>query len=587
MFTVSFRSGCPHTFEKWSDPMAFGNRTVFAFDCSAAWGWIHSVVDRKPQFPPIHPFGQFILHRGFVPIESRQWVEQWSYTPQGLCRILRAREHTLDLHDFVSSLPGFVTVRTLADAHGAIFRYHGKGLISISWIPPWAVSLYSVVQSLQLDASFAPSHPFVYSVPLGILYNEAAPLGLIINVTEDSGTYQWFWDDLNASTVPLRQLIAKPVLSDQGTALKEVCRAIHASHFFCHCHLIRNFGADGPLGLIAADALREKSIQSYSEHRPQYLADAKALLDEKVIDQDAYKKICDFLSEDFPHGIWHRMIFGISTCSNHAERFHGVVNQHINGHTALPVRLSVIRDLIYKKYDDFRSRTRHPEQLRELFKQLEGYHARQAPSCKGPGCAEFIQMMRTRYGLNDFPCRHTIRQEKWKSLLKVPPPYAFTHSPEHIVRELEVTRTRPLPHRFVPTPNRDPEPDSPSEIPGSTDQPDPDPPWDETAEWTPESVEVDVSVAETMRRWERADRDVVHRIVNGIIRLSSSATTGEKRTDLALAVYADLQRATTSSPDSERVAIAAQCKVHWWKWAKFGGPRPMDAHGWSPRPTSG
>jgi hypothetical protein len=258
-----------------------------------------------------HPFGQMMLHLNFVPPKSRRLVELWNHTQPGVRYLVRAPENTLDLSDFVRHLEGFTTIHTLAHHHDVIFRYKDRALISISWIPPWALPLHRIVKLLQLDASFEASRPFAYNVPQGILDNEAVPLALVVNVSDDVNTYQWFLDDLRSSMPnPTEFLWMKAILSDQSGAFNGFCLLNHLVHYRCHHHLIELWGAKPPLGVLVTHALQKRSTRSYRERRSQYLEDVKTLRDAGLATEEVYQKFCQFLSFDFPHGMWHRMYFG-------------------------------------------------------------------------------------------------------------------------------------------------------------------------------------------------------------------------------------------------------------------------------------
>jgi hypothetical protein len=198
----------------------------------------------------------------------------------------------------------------------------------------------------------------------------------------------------------------KPVLSDQGSALHKFCVDNNILQFLCHRHLIELFGASTALGVLVARVLREPTQDSYLEHRPEYLAIAQALLDRHVIILKAHRKFLEFLTEEFPHGIWNRAEFGISTCSNHAERFHGVVNQHLKPRETLPERLAVIRDQRIQKCVDFGEHRQ--DKVMGILAQLKAVPAPQTPVCFEPDCVSYVQLMQCRFGVFPFPCKHTV-----------------------------------------------------------------------------------------------------------------------------------------------------------------------------------
>jgi hypothetical protein len=82
----------------------------------------------------------------------------------------------------------------------------------------------------------------------------------------------------------------------------------------------------------------------------------RALL--KMISEDERDQFIGFLPEDpneFIHGIWHRLLLGISSCDNHSEGFHAVIERALHDfwRSLLPERLRAIFDCIDKKFKNF------------------------------------------------------------------------------------------------------------------------------------------------------------------------------------------------------------------------------------------
>jgi hypothetical protein len=106
----------------------------------------------------------------------------------------------------------------------------------------------------------------------------------------------------------------------------------------------------------------------------------------------------------YRHGIWDRAPFGVSTCSNHAERFHRTVNKRTAGLSLLLRRLSILVDCINEKFDRYTSGCRR--QLKYVLKQLKARRAPQVPFCTAPRCEAFRNMMRAQFGVPAIPCKH-------------------------------------------------------------------------------------------------------------------------------------------------------------------------------------
>jgi hypothetical protein len=212
------------------------------------------------------------------------------------------------------------------------------------------------------------------------------------------------------------QFVKKPVLSDEGLGLKQFCKDHGHPHYYCHRHLIEKWGANGRLGMLVTRALREPSKELFYHHLEVLVEDARAILQAGLITKAEYDKFIVFLNleGEFEHGLWLRIADGVSSCSNHAERFHGVINQHLGHFTLLVERLWVIAQQIRIRWamypGDFR-------QLRDTINALRKCNAVQR-NCDCDACLAYRAVMNSRFGIVNFPCRHTL----WSwSIHDVPP----------------------------------------------------------------------------------------------------------------------------------------------------------------------
>jgi hypothetical protein len=585
LFTLRFRAGCVHATEQWLEEKAQANRKVFRLDCTRAFCAVLQGTIPMTDAPILKQFGQWMCMRKFVPIEGMTWVERLSYTPGGLRYRHLMRRGATSLTHFIDSLPGYTKVRVLRHGRGK-FSYCRRPVVSFTWIPPSAVTAYQWSNYIQLDASFRPARPFVYSVPQGIVRNEAAPLALVVGVSEDTDLYQHFIDDMTACAARLGcQLLKKPVLSDQGSALKSFCALNQILQYFCHRHLIELWGANSPLGILVARVLREKSARSYLALRPQLISDAGALLEADRITAKEHAAFVEFLSDEFPHGLWHRMPFGISSCSNHAERFHGVVNQHLETRAGLADRLSVITEQMTSKMFSFKAGDGRRRQIREVFAQLRKAKAPRRDTCSDEDCVAYIQMMTIRYGIDDFPCKHTVSADKWRHF--VPRMLHIDWELEGPIREAVhdmafVDRVKPLPEAFGFTPDDDgveKEENEEGEEDIPADEQHQSFTWDDIHEFTSEHAMTNNDGIDAI---ERGDKAVVHDIVEGALRLCPHPLSAE---ELFVDVWEHLKHMMhdTDGSDDQRKHIASQCKMEWWSWAetRANGRRPFGPHCWS------
>jgi hypothetical protein len=493
--------------------------------------------------------------------------------------------HFVSVDDFIDHLPYYTHARVAANIEGARYLYHGKALLGFTWIAQWAVPYCHQMDYMQLDGSFKASYPYVYSTPQGVQSNEALPLGMSIHLSEDFLLFDYFQNDLQSVVPPgCPPLPGRPVLSDKGTAIAAFCRRHQFMQFLCHRNLIENAGANSPLGFIVARALRERSARSYQDHRPQYLADAEELHRVGLLSREQLLCFGNFLTPAFEHGIWHRIPWQMSTCSNHAERFHGVVNQHLQVRNSLPERLNVLRTEIMNRYECF-GQGRH-RQIQAVLEHLKSCNAPQSLTCSAPDCIEYKVLMSNRYGTTSFPCRHTAKVCGPPAYKPLPRPEMLA-MPSDLHLMTEIVLDDPLPSKFLADSIV---PDAPDSIPMNADEligdgPKQMRPWEEDIALESGADPPNDRPGDWREAWERADRKIASDIVDGVLHFRRNRGQGEElvRSDVTLAVWADLRTSyKREGPEADRLQVAAQCAARWWVWAKEKGhARPFPPFGWS------
>jgi ubiquitin C-terminal hydrolase len=537
-------------------------------------------MEDSPHDPPnldhFHPFGQWLLHNHFVPADSRDWMEKASYSVSGLKKLRQSWEHTETMDEFIDSLPGLTHTR-VTDDETAIYQYRHRGLVGFTWVPAWGWPAYERVTHLQLDGSFG-TEPYTYCVPQGIYKNEAVPLGFSMNVSESSLLFSWFFDDLESvhdQGVPFSK---KPVLSDQGPGVTKFCNdPPKCPQFFCHHHLEKNAGTRSHNGRVKIDALRVKSERAYREQRQHFVDLAQALVDAKMITEAECADVISFIPEDpdeFVHGLWHRILLGISSCDNHSEGFHSVIEKALIKYwrSLLPVRLRAIFNCIVKKFKSFGNHRR--DQVGRACQRLKKLKARQSDTCDLPDCQDFRAIMQSRVGLSTFPCKHTVLS--WK-----PNPAEFRMEPIIATENFpDVHKCTPVEHEFaqkflktVVNPSAGPPPNVP---------------------FVDDLYDVAIlaegkSEAEDPRfAAEARDKTAVYRVVYAVLKLRNKKIHPQafKSFDLYIDVWADLRMAIQSAPPGvDREKLIAEREVMWWKWSRDGGDRPIGPHTLGPEPT--
>jgi ubiquitin C-terminal hydrolase len=346
---------------------------------------------------------------------SRTEYMKRCYSRSSWRRMKLAASHTECLSDLIHFLSHRGYTQVIGSPVEKIktrFVHANRDVAALIWIAPWAITAYKAASHIQLDCSFRATRPFVYCVPMAIIRNEAVPLGFIMTPTESAWTYTTFmetlWDLMASGGVDNHY--RPPVLSDQGPGLISFCIDHAIRQFFCHRHLIEKFGSSSPAGMLAARVLRLQTRDEFIELRPQFVAEAQELYAKGLMSVQSLVKFRNWLEadpENFRDGLWHRIKEGIPRCSNHAERFHGVVNQRIRNERvyALPRRLRILYDEIVLKaqaYNDSEHR-----QLTESIRQMKRLNTHPRQQCHDAECAIFCEMMNARYGIEWFPCPHT------------------------------------------------------------------------------------------------------------------------------------------------------------------------------------
>jgi hypothetical protein len=383
----------------------------FSMDCAAAWGQLRR-LGFFPRNRCLKKLARAIFKNSdkfHLASEEHDWYNHVRLSPSGLRDLNAQRGGYTDPHTFIHRLAQSGLVRILqGETSGDTgLQYEEKDVLSLAWIARWAASAYEQANYIQLDCSFDGSDPYVYCVPQAIIRNEAIPLGFIIAPSETADIYELFYeglDELFQKPTP-----RKPILCDEGPGIIAFAHRRNLLHFFCHRHLIQKFSANAPLGILAARVLRIPTYQQFLAHLPEALAELHFLLFQNVITLDEHSRFLHFLGQDgtpYIHGIWSRSRWGVSTCSNHAERFHRTVNKRTAGLSSLLHRLSRILDAINEKFDRYLSGCRR--QLKFVLRQLKARHASPVKSCLAPRCCAFRAMMMARFELTSFPCKHQV-----------------------------------------------------------------------------------------------------------------------------------------------------------------------------------
>jgi hypothetical protein len=466
------------------------------------------------------------------------------------------------------------------------FLYKGREVYSLIWIHKDAPTAYKKAKYIQLDASFRASKPFAYCVPQVMIDNEAVPVGFILTPTESTFMYQMFMDEL-WSLIPPDELRKGPILSDQGLGLIAFCILNGIKHYFCHRHLIEKWGASSAGGMLAARVLKIVTEAEYLALRVQFIAEAEALCHRRRMTRKqlaAFKKWLQLPTDPnaliFPDGIWHRAADGVARCSNHAERFHGIVNQVIKAQkcTALPSRLKILQIVILQRVAKYETSPR--ERLHDVYFELVKKKKCQCDECHSVDCHHYCEMMAKRFGLDSFPCPHTILH-----FMKIglPPPKLETLI-DPVARQYFARFSDPLTIDLAECPRHPLAPEATAQL---DQQPQvlnlPTPRKGLKAEWDDETGPADhVDQLNAARRGHSDQWLAARAVVSGVFSMRSRAKKCPQdydkirtATQIVTLFDAAYPRFDSSTPEALARDIAA-FSVPWYEWAKTNKQRPCE-----------
>jgi hypothetical protein len=557
----------------------------------------------------------------------REWVVPRTYSASSRRRRKLMRMHTFSLDDLINSLNND-EVPTLDDSkapdrgtpneeikkgggyveviYGTFpnpkmkFLYKGREVHSLLWIHKDAVTAYKNADYIQLDCSFRATKPFAYCTPQAIVNNEAVPLGFIMTPTESCFTYTTFMEAL-WNLIPVDELKKDlPVLSDQGLGLSAFCALHKIKQYFCHRHLIEKWSASSFAGMLVARVLKLMTEAEFTLLRLQFIVEAETFNRNRLMSRKqliAFRKWMALPADPsqpvFLDGIWHRVGQGIARCSNHAERFHGIVNQAIRNARckALPGRLKILQIEILRRVHQYGVNPRL--QVEETWHKLSRQNKCQRDTCDDVDCQNYCAMMRDRVRLDEFPCPHTVRSflARERSFPTLPTIGDANKESNVKDRELFAHFSRPITsdlssHNQHP----DPEVDERYELhaailaiprPKKSFKPG----WDDETELPDHGDQLNLSREDRTHAWLTA-----RSIVTGVFSLRARCRKLPQDYDKIRVAHQILTKFEAAFPDfdgMEEVARAqeiADFGLPWYQWAKTNKQWPGDQPiGWAPR----
>jgi hypothetical protein len=367
-----------------------------------------------------------------VSVTVLDFFRKFAYTNRWLRELTHIERHDLSLVDFINNLSGFRMVRFTRATAGmdprTIVPIEDGHLIGLTWIPNWALAVFEIAEFIELDCSHDAVPLYAYCIPHAVLHNESVPIGLIITPTERAMTYEWFYTDLE--TMAGKKLPKKPVLSDEGEAVREFCLARALLTFFCFFHLLYKWRRYRILLLLAKRILRIPTEARFEAELPEIAFQLDLIRQAELVPAPVITDFTKFLGwpdydnhpekrNPFAHGLWLRADFGKPGPNTHEERFHRTVAGRAvrKAGRSIASHLDVIRGAMVEKFDEFLRGSN--AQLRRFLRDLiaRSVHADDDPDCARDACLVSRELWKTRFGLEDIPCKHQVHDLKVNDVL--------------------------------------------------------------------------------------------------------------------------------------------------------------------------
>lgn len=316
---------------------------------------------------------------------------------------------------------------TFTNSKSCNFIFENKRVYNFVYIDSRAESIITDSNFIELDCTFYSVKPYAICVPFAIIQNESLPLGISLSTSEKHEVFRDFYDLFIKAYG--KSILEKPVLSDEGTALKKFINDFKDEeliHFFCFRHITEKFGASTTLGKLVNDLLFTYSVEEFIEkwqtHSNKIAIELQARPDKVDAIEMLFK--CKYhdnkLSEPniaaVDQLIWIRKKYGVATCSNHCEGTHAKYNKDCRDIKKIEDRLGEILKHNEERFSVFYARRNLKDKLDEYNKLYDALEDSKKNICKydpkvSKHCKSMSEFYSALYGI-PFPCVHTIKDFK-------------------------------------------------------------------------------------------------------------------------------------------------------------------------------
>ena len=334
------------------------------------------------------------------------------------------------------SVPGKILFRYQEAGKGGYTFKNSDGKIyavnSFAWIFPWAKEIIEKVHYSQIDGSFKAFPDYSFCIWHGIFNNETIPYALTLYPTEDKQLYEILFDCLKFYKIDEELFQGRLILADMGDSIDSFCKKHNLAKFVCHRHLIENFGANSPLGIIVTRLLKAKNEGEYIQLSNEISVELKFYEKFKSlysnIDENTEKNIKklkimiagvngDSSSNYYVYkwARWLRADFHMNRCSNHAEGTHGNINSSMshqgasNFSSGLSATINYILNLFQNRQKNHGSSfgKHHLHLRRKIIQFLSNCTESDLEKCNNECKCEEEFYNSAIYGVN-FPCHHKL-----------------------------------------------------------------------------------------------------------------------------------------------------------------------------------
>ena len=248
----------------------------------------------------------------------------------------------------LKSIPGKILFKFQKPGHGGYTFKCKNGVFitvnSLIWLFPHSTEVIQKINYLEIDGSFRAFPDYSFCLWHGIHFNETIPFALSVYPTEKFELYNILFECCRYYKLDENLFKGKIVLSDMGDSIKSFCSTYNMPQFFCHRHLIENFGSSSPLGMMVTRLIKCRNEIEYYQISQEINAELKIYIKFKEIyskiDEDTQKNIdklkimisgYDPKNETSNYYIykwarWLRADYHVARCSDHAEGAHGNIN---------------------------------------------------------------------------------------------------------------------------------------------------------------------------------------------------------------------------------------------------------------------